>query len=256
MEKIKKAKKRKRKIKIKLLWFSYYQYFLCFLYFLYFLCLCLFTSTCQAKNLGVYGVTFEIIEKDFKEFIYERLHQLQQNGMLDKFNKKFLSNVKNHTLRPTPVKGLTTTDNPQTFYYDPTYVLKEDIRNANGKILTPKGTTINPFDVIKLHSVWLVFNADDKRQLQWAREIAKKHDYTKYILVQGNIKDTSNTLKDRVYFDQYGAITKQLDIKHIPCLVRQKNKKLQITEFSLILSQINKENDKSISNSTSNNNNS
>jgi len=193
----------------------------------------MFINTCQAKNLGVYGATFEIIEKDFKEFIYERLYQLQQNGILDKFNKKFVSNVKKHILRPMPVKGLTTTDNPKTFYYDPTYVLKEDIRDINGKILISRGTTINPFDVIKLHSIWLFFNADDKQQLKWAREEAKKHNYVKYILVQGNIKDTGNTLKDRIYFDQYGAITKQLGLKHIPCLVQQKGRKLQIREFSI-----------------------
>jgi conjugal transfer pilus assembly protein TraW len=202
-------------------------------YITIFLCLWLFMNTCQAKNLGVYSALFEIKEKDFKEFIYERLNQLQQNGVFEKLNKKFISDVKKHTLRPNPVRGLTTTDNPQTFYYDPTYVLKEDIKDANGIVITPKGTTINPFDVVSLHSVMLFFDADDKRQLKWVAEAAKQHDYIKYILVNGNIRDIGKILKDRIYFDQYGEITKKLGIKHIPCAVKQIGKKLQIKEFSL-----------------------
>jgi conjugal transfer pilus assembly protein TraW len=198
-----------------------------------FLCCCLFTQLGYAKNLGVYGTTFEILEPDFKEFIYARLNQLQQNGELEKLNKRFLMNVKKHTLRPTPVVGLTTTNNPQTFYYDPTYVLKEDIKDAAGKVITAKGTIVNPFDVVTLHSVMLFFNAEDRKQIKWAKEESQKYSHIKYVLVQGNIKESGNTLADRVYFDQYGSITKQLGIKRIPSLVKQEGKRLKIQEFSL-----------------------
>lgn len=186
-----------------------------------------------AKNLGVYGTIFEIREQDFKEFIYARLKQLEQNGAFENLKQKLIANTKRHTLRPTPVYGLTTTDNPKTFYYDPTYVLKEDIKDALGNVITAKGTTVNPFDVVILHSVMLFIDADDKRQLKWAIETAKAYNYIKYILVKGNIKDANTHLRDRVYFDQYGIITKKLGIKHIPCSVQQEGKKLKIKEYSL-----------------------
>jgi len=202
---------------------------------LIFLCAYLFMGVCHAKNLGVYGAAFEITEPDFKEFIYMRLNQLQQNGELEKLNQRFLAKVKKHTLRPTPVAGLTTTSSPKTFYYVPTYILKETIKDPAGRIIAAKGATINPFNVVTLHSVMLVFNADDQRQIKWAKAEAKKYSYVKYILVQGDIKASSRTLEDRIYFDQHGALTKQLGIKQIPCLVQQDGKRLKIQEFSLDL---------------------
>lgn len=191
------------------------------------------TNPAYAKNLGVWGAVFTIEEQDIKEFIYARLRQMEQNGQLAKIRATFITNVKNHIIRPAAVADLTTTDAPKTFYYDPTYVLAKDITDEKGGMIAKAGTTINPFDTIKMSSVWLFFNADDPRQVKWALAKAKQYNYTKYILVSGNIKEAGNLLKDRIYFDQGGVITKQLGIKHVPCLARQQDKKLQIQEFAI-----------------------
>lgn len=194
------------------------------------------TSTSFAQNLGVWGTVYPIFEEDIKEFIYKRLEAMQQNGELEKIKQKFIENVKEHTLRPTPVSGLTTianADEAKTFYYDPTLVLNRDIEDANGRILFAKGTKINPLEKVTLHSVLFFFNADDKRQVKWAINEAKNYSYVKYILVQGNIKDTGDVLKNRVYFDQYGSLSKKFGIKHIPCIVSQDGLRLKIQEFSL-----------------------
>jgi conjugal transfer pilus assembly protein TraW len=193
-------------------------------------------STAFAKNLGVWGTVFPVVEQDIKEFIYERINQMQQNGEFKKLKEKFIQNVKDHTLRPAPVLGLTiikNTKKPKMFYYDPTYVLAKNIEDEKGRIIAKAGTTINPFDTIKLHGVMFFLDADDKRQIKWALENGKKYDYVRHILVRGNIKDAGRVLNDRIYFDQNGLITKQLGIKHIPCIVKQEGKKLQIQEFGL-----------------------
>ena len=187
----------------------------------------------QAKNLGVWGSLFAIEEQDIREFIYQRLNEMQQNGEMVILNKKFIKNVKEHALRPTPVSGLITTKEPKTFYYDPTYILGKDIEDHEKNIIAKRGTIINPLDTIKLHGVLFFLDADDTRQIKWALKHSKKHDYVKYILVKGNIKEAGKKLNDRIYFDQYGLITKQLRIKHIPCIVKQEGKKLQIQEFAL-----------------------
>ena len=194
---------------------------------------CVFASTSIfAKNLGVWGAVFPVVEQDIKEFIYDRLNQMQQNGDLEKLKKDFIRNVKNHTLRPASVAGLTVTEEPKTFYYDPTYVLDKDIIDEKGKAIAKAGTTINPLDTIKLHGVMFFLNADDKRQVKWALENAKKYDYVKYTLVEGNIKDAGRALNNRIYFDQYGVMVQKLGIKNIPCIVKQAGKKLQIKEFA------------------------
>ena len=197
----------------------------------------LFTiASAQAKNLGVWGSLFPVEEQDIREFIYQRLNEMQQNGDMALLNKKFIKNVKEHALRPTPVSGLTTikeTKKTKTFYYDPTYVLDKDIKDHERNVIAKKGTIINPLDTIKLHGVLFFLDADDTKQIKWALKNSKKHEYVKYILVKGNIKEAGKRLNDRIYFDQYGLITKQLGIKHIPCIVKQEGKKLQIQEFSL-----------------------
>lgn len=190
-------------------------------------------STSYAQNLGVWGAVFPVVEQDIREFIYERLNQMQQNGELEKLKGKFIKNVKEHTLRPTPVAGLTTTEQPKTFYYDTTYVLNKTIEDDKGNVIAKAGTTINPLDTITLHGVMFFLDADDKRQTKWALENVKKYDYVRHILVRGNIKTAGESLKDRIYFDQYGLITKQLGIKHIPSVVKQEGKRLQIQEVGL-----------------------
>ncbi len=206
--------------------------------FLIFSCiLALFiTGTSHAKNLGVWGALFPIEEQDIREFIYQRLNEMEQNGEMVILKEKFIRNVKEHTLRPTPVTGLTVIENtkkPKTFFFDPTYILNKDIDDDKGKIIAKAGTIINPLDTIKLHGVLFFLNADDERQINWALDSVKKYDYVKYILVQGNIKEAGKRLNDRIYFDQYGLITKKLGIRHIPCIVRQEGKKLQIQEVAL-----------------------
>jgi len=190
-------------------------------------------STAFAKNLGVWGAVFPVVEQDIKEFIYERINQMQQSGEFKKLKEKFIRNVKDHALRPAPVLGLTVTKKPKTFYYDPTYVLTQNIEDEKGGIIAKAGTTINPLGTIRLHGVMFFLDADDKRQIKWALENGKKYDYVRHILVRGNIKDAGRVLNDRIYFDQNGLITKQLGIKHIPCIVKQEGKKLQIQEFGL-----------------------
>src|SRR3990167_5618158 len=83
--------------------------------------LCLFAaSSGQAKNLGVWGTLFPVEEQDIREFIYQRLNEMEQNGEMSLLNKKFTQNVKEHALRPTPVAGLTVIENTkksEIFYY-------------------------------------------------------------------------------------------------------------------------------------------
>ena len=196
----------------------------------------LIMSSAQAKNLGVYGHLFPIAEQDIREVIYVRLNEMKQNGTWEKLKAKFIRNVKEHILRPSPVKGLTTitgSEKPKTFYYDPTYVLDKNIEDDKGRIIVKAGTRVNPLDTIKLRGVLFFLNADEERQIRWAFENIKKYQFVKYILVQGNIKEAGKLLKDRIYFDQYGTITRKLKLRHVPCIVKQMGKKLEIQEFML-----------------------
>ena len=190
-------------------------------------------STIFAKDLGVWGDVYPIEEEDLRDFISKRLDSLEKNGEMAKMQQTFIKNVTDHTLRPSPVSNLTTTDQPKILFYDPTFVLKHNIEDADGKVLFPIGTKVNPLDRVQLHSVMFFLNSDDKRQLIWAKKNAKNYQYVKYVLVQGNIKEAGNALNNKVYFDQYGKLVHKLGILHIPCIVSQSEKRLKIQEYAV-----------------------
>ena len=188
-----------------------------------------------ADNLGVWGPVYPIQEEDFLVFINERLNQLKKNGELDQMKAQFINNVSTHTLRPSPVQGLTTTISPRIFFYNPTFVLQKNIENAAGTVIISAGTKVNPLDQVELHSVLLFFNADDKNQVAWAKEQSSKFKdrVVKLILVQGNIKTSEDEFNRPIYFDQYGSMTEKLGLQHIPCLVQQAGRRLVIQEYAM-----------------------
>ena len=77
-----------------------------YLRFLIFLGLFTFViNPIHAKNLGVWGTLFPIVEKDIREFIYARLNNMEQNGTMKKLKEKFISNCKSSLFAPNPCRG-------------------------------------------------------------------------------------------------------------------------------------------------------
>jgi conjugal transfer pilus assembly protein TraW len=215
-------------------------FFFLSVFFVFFILFILLISlqpvTVRAANLGVYGQVYPIQEQDFLVFIHDRLKQMEKSGQLTTFKNQFIARVKAHVYRPTPVSGLTTTNHPKTFYDDPTFTVGQDIKDMNGNIIARKGTVVRPLSTITLHSVWLFFNADDSRQVEWALSMVKTHPdrIVKFILVRGDISKAEKALNGRIYFDQEGLISKKLGLKHIPCVVEQQGDRLMIREFKII----------------------
>ena len=220
-----------------------------------------------SKNLGQYGHVFAIIEQNMLDFIQERLLHLQKTGQLQALEDKAKADVKASVLRPKPV-GLTTTSQPKVFYYTPTFTLQRDVYDANGKLLYPKGTTANPMDnktypqqirqyhiqLPKWQGHFIFLNGDDTQQLNWAfkmmDKLDKAHAQYKFVLINGNIKDSSELLQSRVYFDQYGNLSSRFGIKHVPSIVTQSGVRFKIQEFDVSHESIRlaKHNDESIGN--------
>ncbi|ENO8811617.1 type-F conjugative transfer system protein TraW [Photobacterium damselae] len=209
-------------------------------------------SPAHAKNLGTIAQTFPIAEIDMLDWIMARLRHFEATGKLEKMQDEFTERVKQSVIRPTPVAGLTTTNTPKTYYIDPTLTLAEDIKDANGKVLFHKGLKINPFDSstwpnskglphLYLSKILVFLDGDDMRQLRFAKDLqqqeqAKAHPLKfKWILVKGEPAKVQHYLKEKVYFDQLGNITKRFDIKHIPTTAKQAGTRWEVKEFDVSL---------------------
>lgn len=199
----------------------------------------------QAKNLGVMGHVFPIAEIDMLEWIDNRLRTFEQNGKLDAMKNQMQNQVKESVKRPPPVQGLTPTNNPKTFYIDPTLTLAKDIKDSQGKVLYKAGTSINAMDSrtwpqqdrknlpqFQYSKELILFDGDDPKQRQWALTYHSEKPI-KWILTQGEPGKMEHLLDSRVYFDQGGNISRYFELQHIPAVISQVGTQWQVKEIDV-----------------------
>lgn len=184
-----------------------------------------------AKDLGTWGNVFEPAEQDMLTFIQNRLKGMEQSGELDRLREEATARVKEHAVRPTPVEGLSKAVTYRSFVWDPTFTVKENITDMQGNVIARKGDTVNPLDKVPFSQVLYFIDGDDREQVNWTwQQIAGQTDF-KVILVKGNIRDSSNALNERIYFDQSGVLTRKFGFEHIPARISRDGRVMKVEEI-------------------------
>ncbi|MCR5224748.1 MAG: type-F conjugative transfer system protein TraW [Alphaproteobacteria bacterium] len=183
------------------------------------LCFC---SAVSAKDLGTFGETFEIEERDLLEHITSKLHALQNSGQLAQEKTKIEARIKEHILHPSAVERVTHTQKKREFQFDPTITVTRDLSDHNGKIFARKGDQFNPLKQLQWSKTLLFIDGEDEKQVQWAITKLQKNNLCKIILVKGAPLDIQKRLRRDIYFDQHGFLTHKLGIQHVPAIVFQK----------------------------------
>lgn len=175
-----------------------------------------------AVNIGVVGSIFPVTELSLMKFI-----EFNQ----DVIQEEWKSQVSEHANRPTPL-DIKRAKITKEHFYKPVIVLQSDLLGENGEVLWPKGTKVNALDNMSSYSPnWILFNADDKAQMLWAKRMLKTYKNAKVILTGGSIDNAENELLCPIYFDQEGLITEKLKIKHVPTFVTRASNSLKIREI-------------------------
>ncbi|HDC4621210.1 TPA: type-F conjugative transfer system protein TraW, partial [Enterobacter asburiae] len=91
--------------------------------------------------------------------------------------------------------------------------------------------TVNPLDKVPFSQVLFVIDGDDKEQVNWARQQLAGQTSVKVILVNGNIKETSDALNERIYFDQSGVLTRKFGFEHIPARISRDGRVMKVEEI-------------------------
>lgn len=184
----------------------------------------------QAKDFGVQGHSFEILEQDFLEVINARLKAVDWN----QFNQKIQDKTKDYVETPTAIKNITKAKESKEYFYDPTYVLIQDIRDHTGKLIHAKGTKVNPLEFTSLKDDLIFIDGDDDTQVKFAlKQYRIKNEKLKIILVKGSPLKLQRKEKIWIYFDQAGVLTTKLGITETPALVEQDGLKLKINTIDL-----------------------
>lgn len=185
----------------------------------------------SARDLGTWGNVFEPAEQDMLVFIQQRLGAMKESGELDRLQEEATERVKRNAVRPAPVEGLTPAIKYRTFSYDPTFTVKETLTDMQGRIIARKGDQVNPFDKVNYSETLFFIDGDDKEQVSWVKNMLANITNVKVILVKGNIKETSDALNERIYFDQAGVLTTKFGFEHTPVRITRDNRVLRVEEI-------------------------
>lgn len=189
-----------------------------------------------AVNLGTWGDVWEIKEQNFLSVIHERLTDYLADKSEDELREELRKRVIQSAMRPPPVEGVHRGKETRMRLFDPAITVAKDMADHEGNIFARKGQRISPFDAIPVFNQTLYFiDGDDPEQVEWMKQQEPKTPVSKIILVNGNIRDTTESLDLRVYFDQGGSLSRRFEIKQVPAIVEQEPGKpmLRITEVGL-----------------------
>lgn len=181
--------------------------------------LALLAASSHAVDLGTWGDLYPISEPDMLSTIQGRLKSMQESGELEALQTAFKERVIEHTLRPAPVTGLTLADKDSTHFIDPSVVVSQDMTDHQGRVFAKKGQRLNPLATVPFNQTLYFIDADDPRQLAWMRQQRPTTPLYKVILVKGNVREATQALDTRLYFDQEGVLSRKFALTAVPARV-------------------------------------
>ncbi len=175
-------------------------------------------SAVRAADHGQMGETFPIIETDLLATIETRLRTLEANGGIERLQNQMREQAVASVRRPKPVEGLTPATARREWIYDPSMVLEDDIVDAKGNLIAPRGTRVNPLDHVALGQDLVFVDGSDAAQIDWAVRTYSA-PRAKVIFVAGSPFDAMKPYQRRYWFDQGGQLTARFGIRHTPAVV-------------------------------------
>jgi conjugal transfer pilus assembly protein TraW len=190
------------------------------------------TTPACAQDLGVIGPVYAIAEPSLLEMILGKLRAAGEDGTLARLQRESLARVRRGVEDPVPVTGLARTRHPRHFLHDPSIVVSEAIRDADGRVSVPPGTVVNALDTVSLSQALLFIDARDGEQVARARKlIDERQGKVKVILTGGSYLELMRRWQRPVFYDQQGSLSTKLGIRQVPALVTQDGRRLRIDEL-------------------------
>lgn len=116
--------------------------------------------------------------------------------------------------------------------FDPTYYLPEDIRDAQGKVIAPKGLPVNVYTRLKVSFRYIVIG-DTPEDRQWLREVARPAGNDKILLAGGNVFEVRQRTGLRVHLLDARFI-ERFGLQAVPAIVQQAGTQLRVDEYRVL----------------------
>jgi conjugal transfer pilus assembly protein TraW len=168
------------------------------------------------------GATYPIAEPDVRGEIRARAASIDWRAAI----------ARDHTRDPAfDSADLPRATKPSVRVFDPTYVLPQDIRGADGRVMFPRGTRINVYERIRMPGR-LIIIGPGARDLQWLQRVARPTTRDKVLLATGNVLQARRAGGARV-FRLDARIIQRFGLRATPSIVEQAGTRLRITEHAL-----------------------
>jgi conjugal transfer pilus assembly protein TraW len=190
----------------------------------------LVTSPCYAAvhNLGMFGQTYPIAERDALEEIKERAAHIDWSRI---FNRERMEKAVKGYRPDTPFLPRAHKDSARLV--DMTYTLSFDIPDGKGGIFYPKGYKFNPLDYVNFQRTLVVINGDDASQVAWfSRSDYSMDPKTMLLLTGGSYYDLGEKL-DRPVFYATADIVNRFRLEAVPSIVQQKGRYMEVKEVAV-----------------------
>lgn len=194
----------------------------------------------QTGDLGIQGPVEEIQERDLIELMQERAMAIDWEQQKQGAEERFWSNQQQQ-MNWLPAATQTVTRD-----MDPHVLVTSDIADAEGNVITPAGTRINPLEIVPFRLGLIIFDATDPKQVELAlseRERLLARDEVRETILMTTQLDTSSG------WDQYTALSNELEqalflltpdvrerfeIGRVPTIVEPGDNAFRITEVALL----------------------
>lgn len=181
-------------------------------------------------SVDIIGPVHPVIEPDLIAWMKGRAVAQFTPEVLARMQKEHRETTRQYAEHP-PGTSLPRTTEPVTRWFDPSITVPYDLRDHEGRIIHPAGTTINPLEWRSLTRQILFFDATDEEQVQWAKVVSTREKWhVKPIIVAGAPLELGRQWQRPVSFDQHGLLVEKLGIRQVPAIVRQEGNRLRIDE--------------------------
>ena len=190
----------------------------------------------NAKVVDVFyvGKTYPFAEEDFLTAIQKKIKEKKDElyKKVAKLSKKAKEKVKN--FKPEGIDPLTPAEKNETRLVDLTYTLPFDIKDAQGKIIYPKGFTFNPAKYVRLHYTIIVLNANRKEEVEWffKSKYSKNPLMYRVFLTDGNWYEFQKRYKSQVFYC-LREIQERFKLRHTVSIIRQVGDKMEVKEIKI-----------------------
>ncbi|MBU0993393.1 MAG: hypothetical protein KJ737_12940 [Proteobacteria bacterium] len=181
----------------------------------------------QILDLGVYGNSYPIVEKDGITALEDLSKGVSIQDLIDKeeVQKKIVGFRPETTHLPKSIEE-------REFLVDLSYSLSFDIPDQDGNIIYPKGYTFNPLKYVTNPRIYVVIDGEDPDQINWFKGSPYYDNAGVTLLItQGSYTELVEDL-DRPVFYALKKITDRFQLEHVPSIVRQNGEYMHVREVT------------------------